>query len=842
MIKTDLLAIKLRVFAFWCFFLVVTIIKAHPSNRVHSDFNRSMLLSFTENKGQFKDCAGNLRPDILFVGSKGNTRVYLRKTGISYVFNESSVQLSPKRIGKNIETNTDTANKIYKWYRLDMDFSNCNPDSKIITENAESSYSNYYLPQCPDGIMIAKSYQRVIYKDIYPDIDLVFYNDDHGMAYDFKIKKGGDPNDIKLKYNGADNLSISEKGNLNIAFPLGQITENAPKVYDENSKPLESSFVMNSDKETVSFHLSGFHNQPITIDPPVQWSTYIGGGRSDYISVLSVGKDNNVYGVGTTTSFDFPVTSGAFQSSLGSSSAINLVIVKFSPEGKLLWSTYFGGSGNDDGQFNYSEFKANGPGIATDGSDNVVVTSGTTSTDLPVTSGAYQTSFLGSNDAFIAKFNTDGKRLWATYYGDALNYVEGESVAIDEANNIYITGICNGIGTLQGSDSTYGYRATSISASFTRMYVAKFNPAGMRSWSFIYGGNKLPNGAVSNMITDYPSDVNVDDSNNVIIVGAYTSKNFPLTRIPQYPTNATGEPTVNICVLKFDSSGRRKWAISLGWNAWMVDVAADIHGNIYTVGWTWVSAVIKNAYQSTFGGFDDAFLGKFDLSGNLIWYTYLGGSGVDQGTGVTVDSAENVTICGVTNSGDFPIKNGIQKTYVGGAGDGFVAQFDKSCNLNWSTYYGGTGLDNPTDVEQDKNGNIYVSGLTESGDFPSKNAFQGSSNGGQDGFIFKLGNNTISDTNVTNDSNINHIVYFKVYPNLTPDILTIESETYGPVDYNYEVFDELGRVILKYDDSIHNGKYKKTISLEPYAAAMYILVTRVGTAVYTNKIIKSIRY
>ena len=834
MIKPGSIDIKIRIIAFAGFLFSGIMLNARHLPIAQTKFQTSKELSFTENKGQFKDKAGNQRPDILFVFTKANTRICLRKTGISYVFNDQTLNNSANSI-LNCDSKPDKAPAKNKVYRLDVDFVNCNPDSKMTAEDAESSYTNYYLPNCPDGILNVKSYKKITYNDIYPNIDLVFYTNENGIEYDFKINKGGNPDDIKLKYNGADKLSISEKGNLNIAFALGNIIEYAPKVYDENSKPLGSSFALNTDNETVSFHVEGFHHQPITIDPPVQWSTYLGGGRTDYISVLSVGKDNNVYGVGTTTSFDFPVTTGAFQSSLDSSTSINLVIVKFSSDGKLLWSTYFGGSGNENGQFRFTEFTSNGPGIATDNNNNVVVTSGTTSINLPVSSGAYQTQFLGTNDAFIAKFNTDGKRIWATYYGDAQNSVEGESVAIDKANNIYITGICNGIGSLQGSDSTYGYKATYSTASFTRMYVAKFRTDGIRSWSFIYGGDKLPNGP-STMVTDYPSDVNVDDSNNIIIIGNYISKNFPLTRTPPSFANANGEPNVNICVLKFDSSRVRKWAISLGDNAWMVDVVADIHGNIYTVGWAWGSTPTKNAYQPNYGGVEDAFLGKFDLSGNLIWFTYLGGSAVDQGTGVTVDTSENVTICGVTGSGDFPIKNGIQNTFGGGAADGFVAQFDKTCHLNWSTYYGGTGLDNPTDVEQDKNGNIYFCGLTQSGDFPTKNGFQDQSNGGQDGFIAKLGNS------VTTDTNINHNTYFKLYPNLTPDILTVESETYNPEDYNYEVFDVLGRVILKYDDGVHTGIYKKTISLEPYAAAMYILVTRVGTAVYTDKIIKTKRY
>jgi len=796
--------------------------------------------SFTENKGQLKDRAGNQRPDILFVFTKNNTRIYLRKTGISYVFTDNPLINNRKRI-LDCDSNSNTTTRNNKGYRLDVDFVNCNPAPKIISKNPGSSYSNYYLPSCPDGLLNVMSYKIIIYKDIYPGIDLVFNSNESGIEYDFRVNKGANPDDIKLKYNGADKLNISEKGNLNIAFALGNITENAPKAYDENSKSLRSSFVMNSDNETVTFHLSGYHHQAITIDPSVAWSTYLGGRGNDILEWLAIDKESKIYGVGTTNSPDFPVTTGAFQDALGSPTGINLCIFKFSSDGKLIWSTYFGGTGDDGGEFDYAFTSNNGPAIAIDSENNIVVISGTTSKDLPVTSGTFQTAYLGGSaastfnafgDAFFAKFNSDGHRLWATYYGDPNNGTLGVSVAIDHADNIYITGLIAGPGDLQGSNQLYGYTMPATSNYDLETFIAKFSSGGTRLWSMLYGGSKA-NGWPS----DWPTDVKTDDSNNVIVIGNYFATNFSLTN-----TKYTGtSTTMQTFILKFDSLGNRVWASSAGPYLGMVNAAVDKHYNIYCVGFTGYDGVglqfVKNSYQPFYGGgMWDAFLVKFDHSGNIIWGTNFGGSDADIGTGVTVDSNENVTICGVTASTDFPIKNPIQANNAGGDGDGFVSQFDKAGNLVWSTYYGGNGVDNPTDIEQDINGNLYFCGMTESGNYPVKNAFQSTSSGHQKGFITKFGNN------INKDSSTNYNDYFKLYPSITPDILTVESETYTPVDYNYEVFDILGRVLFKSDDGIHNGIYKKTISLEPYAAAMYIIVSRVGTTVYTNKIIKTQRY
>ncbi len=725
------LANKLIPFVFASLFLGPSILFGHSLGNSINKFNTSGTFSFKENKGQFKDRAGNKRPDILFVGSKGNSKVFLRKTGMSYVFSEHPHIVPRKYRFNKILTPSDTPGTVYKGYRLDVEFLNSNSNTKIITENPESSYTDYYLPACPDGLLNVRSYQRIIYQDIYPNIDLVFYTNENGLEYDFNIRKGGNPNDIKLKYNGADKLSLSDEGNLNITFPLGNIIENAPKVYDGNLKQLKSSFSINSEKETVSFHVQGFRNQAITIDPSVQWSTYIGGSGDEYLPTLAVDKDSNVYGVTTTNSPDFPVTTGAFQAALGDPKATNLGIFKFSSSGKLLWSTYYGGSGDDAGGFSIGSSGNNGPGIAVDSLDNIVVVSGTTSKDLPVTIGAYQTSFLGEGDALIAKFNTNGKRVWATYYGDANNGTIGEVVAIDHANNIYITGLVGGPGNLNGSNQKYGYTITSAAPDNEETFVTKFNAGGTRSWSLIYGGNK---GMGSGY--DFPTDICVDDSNNVIVVGNYYSSNFPLSRNTGY---FVGVGMGILYILKFDSSGTRKWAISGGTFATMVNVAADKHNNIYFTGIGMGFLPLKDPYQPLFGGGNtDAFLAKLDNSGNLMWGTYFGGSGTDGGFGVTADSNENVSITGITSSTDFPIKNAIQSTYGGGAYDGFVAKFDESGGLVWSTYLGGNGLDNPTDIERDLRGNLYLGGVNYSGGYPVKNAFQNNSNGGEEGFITKI--------------------------------------------------------------------------------------------------------
>jgi hypothetical protein len=169
-------------------------------------------------------------------------------------------------------------------------------------------------------------------------------------------------------------------------------------------------------------------------------------------------------------------------------------------------------------------------------------------------------------------------------------------------------------------------------------------------------------------------------------------------------------------------------------------IAVDSAGNAYVTGETSSTDFpTLNSLQPSNAGNIDAFVTKLNPSGSaLVYSTYLGGSGLDQGSGIAVDSSGNAYLTGFTNSTDFPTMNPLQPAY-GGGGDAFVAKITQTGSaLVYSTYIGGSNADAGLGVAVDGLGNAYVAGLTRSTNFPTVNPLQPANGGEDDAFVAKL--------------------------------------------------------------------------------------------------------
>ncbi len=374
-------------------------------------------------------------------------------------------------------------------------------------------------------------------------------------------------------------------------------------------------------------------------------------------------------------------TSGAYQTSNGGNS--DAFLAKFNSSGKLLWATYFGGSGVDYGT-----------GEAIDKSGNVYLTGGTTSTSGIATSGAYKTSPGG---VFLAKFNSSGSLLWATYYGDNNNDVGG-GVVTDSSGNIYMTGYTN-------SDSgiaTKGAYQTSNGGN-SDAFVAKFSPSGSVLWGTYLGGNKEDGG----------SDIVIDASENIYIVGS-TYSDSGIATIGAYQTSYRGNNDAFLA--KFNSSGSLLWATYYGANdEGDALLTIDRSGNTYIGGSTYSGSgmATSGAYQTTGSSKDGAaFLAKFSFSGNLLWATYY--SENNSGYGVVTDTFGNVYLTGFTRSTSPITTSGAYQSYNAGSYDTYIVQFSPSGSLLWATYYGGLYDDLGDFIAIDKSNNVYIAGETQS--------------------------------------------------------------------------------------------------------------------------------
>lgn len=248
-------------------------------------------------------------------------------------------------------------------------------------------------------------------------------------------------------------------------------------------------------------------------------------------------------------------------------------------------------------------------------------------------------------------------------------------------------------------------------------FITKLNSKGNIDFSSYIGGSLI----------EYSNAIAVDNAGNSYIVGNTLSNNFPLKNA--YVTNsnltinrfvAPGNHTVisgipTGFIAKFNSHGELVFSTYFSGNSGdtISDIVVDSFGNSYITGEASSSYFpIKNAYNATYGGNGDAFVAKFNASGSLIFSTYLGGSEYDYGTSITLDKNNNIFITGTTSSSNFPTKNTYNTAY-GGNGDVFVAKFNTTGYLEFSTLLGGSNFDQSTSIGVDASGNSYITGTIQ---------------------------------------------------------------------------------------------------------------------------------
>jgi RHS repeat-associated protein len=387
----------------------------------------------------------------------------------------------------------------------------------------------------------------------------------------------------------------------------------------------------------------------------------------------------------------------------------------------LAYSTYLGGSGGDYGL-----------GIAVDSTGNAYITGYTTSTNFPTTVGAFQTTFGGVQNVFVSKLNAAGSALvYSTYLGGN-GYDYGQGITLDSTGNAYIVGYT----TSTNFPTTVGAFQTTI-GSVQNAFVSKLNAAGSALvYSTYLGGSG----------TDVGQGITVSSTGNAYVTGYTTSTNFPTT-IGAYQRVLGGLNAYNTFVSQLNAAGSALvYSTYVGGNGadFGQRIALDSAGNTYITGNT-VSTNFPTtigAFQTTISGGYDAFVSKLNATGSaLIYSTYLGGSGSDEGYGIAVDSSGNAYITGYTASTNFPTTIGAyQTTFGGGNYDTFVSKLNAAGSaLIYSTYLGGSGDDVGHGIVVDSSGNAYITGYTASTNFPTTiGAYQAAIGDSSNTFVSKL--------------------------------------------------------------------------------------------------------
>jgi beta-propeller repeat-containing protein len=587
-------------------------------------------------------------------------------------------------------------------------------------------------------------YAKVRYENVYPGIDLVYYGNQRQLEYDFVVAPGADPQKIVLSFKGADKLEIGAEGDLVLHAAGGDIRQNKPVIYqkiDGVRREIDGRYVIRPGKR-VGFQLAAYDTtRPLIIDPVVlAYSTYLGGGGwFDGTSAIAVDADGNAYVTGATNNPGFPTTTGAFESAFPGGFDPYAFVTKLNPSGSaLVYSTYLGsGSG-----YNF------GRGIAVDAAGNAYVAGETQSSSFPTTPGAFQRAQAGtSGNAFVTKLDPTGSALvYSTYLGGS-SYDTGTGIAVDSDGNAYITGNASSdnfpttLGAFQPTYSGHG-----------DAFVTKLNPTGsMLVYSTYLGGSGSGTGGLSG--SDNGNGIAVDAGGNAYVTGRTFSADFPTTAGAFQTTFCeSGTPFVT----KLDPTGSALvYSTFLGNPAGGAAIALDADGNAYVTGSAGANfTTTAGAFQLASGGGNDAFVTKLNSDGSaLVYSTYLGGSGDEGGNAIAVDAAGNAYVTGTTNSTNFPTTpDASQATYAGGYDvytfrDAFVTKLDPTGSvLVYSTYLGGNKVDSGFGIAVDGSGNAYVTGSTNSGNFPTTpGTFQatghtsaGYSSNGYDAFVAKF--------------------------------------------------------------------------------------------------------
>ncbi|HQR34766.1 MAG TPA: SBBP repeat-containing protein [Blastocatellia bacterium] len=392
------------------------------------------------------------------------------------------------------------------------------------------------------------------------------------------------------------------------------------------------------------------------------------------------------------------------------------------------YSTYFGGSGTDIGY-----------GIAVDKLGFVYITGQTGSLNYP-TKNPYQAARDGATDAFVTKINPKGSTVvFSTYFGGRNPGDRGSSIAVDQAGNIYLAGETNSLNFPTANAANPIFRGN------VDAFVTKFNIEGnVLLYSTFLGGT----------FSDVAFGIAVDRFDNAYVTGRTLSSNFAVKNAMQ----PTLKGQQDVFVAKFSPDGEIVYSTYLGGELSQTTgrdeeagygITVDALQNAYITGFTTSPGFpTVSAIQPNFGGVEDVFIAKLNAAGSaLVYSTFLGGDRAEEAKQIALDPLGNAYVTGYTFSLNFPTVNALQKNY-GGSVDAFVTKINATGSaIIYSTFLGGTGSENTGliadntpvgGIAVDSLGYAYITGKTESANFPVARAVQPALHGDNDAFVAKI--------------------------------------------------------------------------------------------------------
>jgi RHS repeat-associated protein len=643
--------------------------------------------------------------------------LYLTDTSARLVLNNQSSSSQQSQTATQSQSTSGQSEAVFFQYL------GTSSNEQVLGQNQSEQTANYFTGN--DSSKWSRDvaeYGSVTQKGLYTGIDLTYTAssaNSEQVEYSFTVHAGASVSQIQFQVQGAQSLSIDQNGNLVVQMQNGTLTTQAPSFSqtDANGNRVQVSgrYVLLGNN-TVGFQVTGSYDssKDLTIDPSLSYSSYLGGSSNDYGNGIAVDAAGNAYIVGNTTSTDFP-TSGGVQS--GNGGGTDIFVTKVSPDGsQILYSTYVGGTGEDYGN-----------GVAVDAAGDAYVVGWSSSTNFP-TANAYQSSNTGNPSAVVFKLSSAGNNLIYSTFLAGHDTTYGHAIAIDNQGHAYITGKTGSPFSTAGDLPMVNAYQTTLRGTFDA-FVSEFSADGSSLlFSTYYGGSGDDGG----------NGIAVDSSGNIDVVGSTTSTDLPLHN----PLISSNTGTNEGFVAQFTTSGALNWGTYLGGSggASASAVAVDANNSVYVTGWTGTGfPTTSSAYQTTFPGFNSAFVTKIDSQGTTFVYsTYLGANnGSSEGNAIAVGPDGSAYVGGDTYGSNFPTVNSMF-SYSGNP-DGFLTKVNPSgSSLNYSSFLGGSSANQINGVALDPAGNAYVTGSTHSTDFPNQGGTQSSNAGSWDAFYAKI--------------------------------------------------------------------------------------------------------
>jgi Abnormal spindle-like microcephaly-assoc'd, ASPM-SPD-2-Hydin/Beta-propeller repeat len=731
-------------------------------------------LSFEENQGQTAH-------EVRYVSHGSGYELFLTPQEVVLALRPNKpLDLSPLHRAASIRALRE-ARQAGQVSAIRMRLEGANPETRIAGMDQLPGKTNYFIGNDPKKWHTdVPSYARVKYSGIYPGVDLVFYGNQRRLEYDFVVAPDADPQAIQLNLEGARKLHISSHGDLVMKVSGGQVVLQRPVIYQNvrgERREIAGAYALAGDHR-VTFAVGSYdRNEPLILDPVLNYSTYLGGSANDVANGIAVDSSGNAFLAGQTFSTDFPAgTNGAVVTPPATNSGASFV-AELDPTGtKLLYSTYLVGTTTSLGDTAFA--------IALDSSGKVYVTGTTFATNFPTKSGLSISGNATKGVAYVTKLDpaasSSASLLYSTFLGGTGGDF-GNAIAADAAGNAYVVGLTDSTDFRTKNPFQSAPGSTHGTAFLSRIDTTLSGDASLIYSTYLGGTASNFSTVIGPGYGDQAFGVAADTSNIAYVIGTTTSTDSSfITAATAYQTAPPAANTLaSVFVSKIDTM--KSGAGSLIYSTYLAGSMED-QGFAIALGPNNV-AYLTGTTDSTDFPFPGATVGAFDTAGaitgkafvtlvdttksgtaSVTYSTYLGGTGSDNGFAIKTDASGNAYVAGTTASSDFAgagtLKSlgAFQPALSNTAGNAFVAKLNPAgtgaADLLYATYFGGNGNGTTTPVPDQGFGiaidssnppNAYIAGQTNSSDLPvfpkapaSPTAFQTSLNGTSDAYVAKL--------------------------------------------------------------------------------------------------------